>query len=243
MNTPLENLQKLSDNTYPGRGIVTGISPNEKNAVQIYWIMGRSENSRNRIFVREGDFVKTEAFDAEKLIDPSLIIYYPVKHLGGFHIVTNGDHTDTITEFLKKGKSFEEALDTRDCEPDAPNFTPRISGIVLPAGGPYAFKLSIIKSVLLSQARFYFSYTGCEPGTGFCITTYMCDGSPLPSFEGEPYAAPIFGSAEENLERYWAALNEGNRISILVKEINRDTNEFRILIRNRHSYAQNSIII
>lgn len=233
MNTAEKNFESLASNTYPGRGIVIGASPNGASMFQIYWIMGRSENSRNRIFIEEHGFVKTKAFDEAKMEDPSLIIYYPIKHINGFHIVTNGDQTDTLYNFIRDGKTFEQALAERTFEPDAPNFTPRISGIINP---DYSFKLSIIKNAASGEpapAHFFFNYATCGNGCGFCITTYAGDGSPLPSFEGEPYKLPVFATAEENLSRYWNGINDGNKISILVKEIKMDSGSFNIVIKNK----------
>ncbi|WP_373231374.1 IMP cyclohydrolase [Cohnella sp.] len=231
------HIEDLTQNSYSGRGIVIGLSPDESIVFQIYWIMGRSENSRNRIFVmEENGAVKNEAYDESKLTDPSLIIYYPIKSLDKVHIVSNGDQTDTIFDKISIGGSFEEALRERTYEPDAPNFTPRISGIVDLNDTNHTYKLSILKSLYNNPAvnvRNIFSYDQAIPGVGHCITTYSRDGAPLPSFQGEPLIVPIFNSTEENLNYYWSLLNEDNRISILVKSINRESNQFNILIKNK----------
>jgi IMP cyclohydrolase len=195
--------------------------------------MGRSANSRNRIFVKEDNgFLKTKAFDESKVEDPSLIIYYPLKHINGSHIVTNGDQTDTVFESLASGAGFEGALETRDPEPDAPNFTPRISGIC--RHGDDSYKFSIIKTIAHGSCtgRYFFNYKNTIAGCGHLITTYTGDGSPLPSFEGEPQIVPIFESAQENLEKYWSALDTGNRISILVKTIERN-GSFDVILKNK----------
>lgn len=230
-------LDHLKQNTYPGRGIVIGLSEDGSDYVQVYWIMGRSENSRNRIFVQEDNgFLRTEARDPAKLTDPSLIIYYPAKHIGGAHIITNGDQTDTIHEALQKGGSFESALATRTYEPDAPNFTPRISGLVDLADGQFAYKLSILKSAGNTEdqtLRHTYTYESALPGFGHCIHTYSADGNPLPSFAGEPQLVPLAGTAEAIAKRYWSMLNEENKISLLVKTINRESGESRLLVLNK----------
>lgn len=232
-----KNFEDLKKNSYPGRGIIAGTSADGKKYFQIYWIMGRSANSRNRIFELEPEgFLKTKAYDESKVEDPSLIIYYPLRHINGYHIATNGDQTDTIYSFIAAGKTFQEALDTREYEPDGPNFTPRISAITEPENGMYAYRLSIIKTMANDEAcsgRYLFSYRQGIPGYGHFISTYNGDGKPLPSFTGEPRIMPVFDSAEENLETYWNALNEDNRISLLVKEIDRETGNFRTIFRNR----------
>ena len=215
--------------SYPGRGIIIGMTPDGKNMVQVYWIMGRSENSRNRIFAMEDGFVKTEAFDISKLSDPSLVIYYAARNYDNIHIVTNGDQTDTIYEM----KSFEDALATRTFEPDPPNFTPRISGIC--NNGKY--KLSILKSIDNNSdycVRQYFNYDKPIAGIGHCIHTYDCDGNPLPSFSGEPYKVPVFNCIDETADYYWNNLNEENKISLFVKFIDIENNKFNIKIINKN---------
>lgn len=226
--------KELKENSYPGRGIVLGRSADGASAVIAYFIMGRSENSRNRVFVEEGQGIRTEAFDPSKLTDPSLIIYAPVRVLNGQTIVTNGDQTDTVYDFLKEGKTFEEALRTRTFEPDAPNFTPRVSGLVLPNG---AYKLSILKSNAGnpdSVQRFFYEYAEPLAGEGHFIHTYRCDGSPIPSFEGDPTAVKIEGDIDSFTELVWNSLNEDNKVSLFTRFISLTTGktETRILNKN-----------
>lgn len=227
--------KKITDSLYPGRGIVIGKTPNGKNIVQVYWIMGRSDNSRNRIFEKDGGYIRTKAFDESKLIDSSLVIYYPIKYVEENHIVTNGNQTETIVEFLKKGSTFEEALKTREFEPDPPNYTPRISGIVNVAGNGY--KLSILKTAENNEElgqRNFFAYDKYINGAGHCITTYSDDGNPLPSFNGEPYLVKVFNDIIETTKTFWDYLNKDNRVSLLVKHINVKTGktEFEIINKN-----------
>ncbi|NLU52965.1 MAG: inosine monophosphate cyclohydrolase [Clostridiaceae bacterium] len=232
-----KNAERLKANPYPGRGIVLGAASDGKKLIQIYWIMGRSENSRNRVFVRDDDFVRTKAYDESKLTDPSLIIYYPLKAIGNYHIISNGDQTDTVYDFLKSGSSFEEALMSRTFEPDAPNYTPRITGII-ELNGRNIYSLAIVKTQLGNPetcVRNFFHYEKPIPGVGHCIHTYAGDGNPLPSFEGEPYLMPVPDSAQEALDMYWDLLNPDNRISLLVKTIDIKTGQVEILIKNRHS--------
>lgn len=224
----------LSENTYPGRGIVIGRSADGGSAVIAYFIMGRSENSRNRIFVEEGDGIRTEAFDPAKLADPSLIIYAPVRVCNGITIVTNGDQTDTIYAFLAKGDSFESALQTRTFEPDAPNYTPRISGIVY--GGNYT--LSILKSAggnPSSTRRYFFDYKEPLAGEGHFIHTYRCDGNPIPSYEGEPTAVKIEGDIDSFTDLVWKNLNSDNKVSLFTRFIDLKTGktESRIVNKNQ----------
>lgn len=171
----INNLEKLKSNSYPGRGIIIGMTPDSRNMVQVYWIMGRSENSRNRIFENINGFIRTKAFDESKIIDPTLIIYYPVKHCGDFHIVSNGDHTETIFNAVLTGESFEGSLSTRCYEPDVPNFTPRISGLVCLKDSQYAYSLSILKSLYNMEdfsIKSFYNYERAVPGIGHCIHTY-----------------------------------------------------------------------
>lgn len=232
-------LKELQNNSYPGRGIVIGLSEDGEQYVQVYWIMGRSENSRNRVFIAEDNgFLRTEARDPAKLTDPSLIIYYPLKHLGGAHIVTNGDQTDTIHEALQHGGSFEGALTTRTYEPDGPNFTPRISGFTDLADSQFAYKLSILKSAGNTEdqtLRHTYTYEKALPGFGHCIHTYEGDGNPLPSFTGEPRLVPLRGNAETIANTYWSLLNPDNHISLLVKTIRRNSGETGLVIINKES--------
>lgn len=228
----------LKENAYPGRGIVIGLTPDGTRLVQVYWIMGRSENSRNRVFIQEENgFVRTEAKDPAKLTDPSLIIYYPVKHVNGAHIVTNGDQTHTIYEALQAGGSFESALATRTYEPDAPNFTPRISGLVDLKDDQFAYKLSILKSGDNTEEqtlRHTYSYEKAIPGFGHCIHTYAGDGNPLPSFQGEPALVPLQNDVKQIADTYWNILNDENKISLLVKTIRLGSGEAELLIINKN---------
>lgn len=231
------NASRLQDNAYPGRGIVIGLTPDGTRYVQVYWIMGRSENSRNRVFIQEENgFVRTEAKDPAKLTDPSLIIYYPVRHREQAHIVTNGDQTDTIFEHLSTGSGFEQALTTRTWEPDAPNYTPRISGLVDLADANCAYKLSILKTNNGDPSqtmRHFFHYEQGIAGFGHCIHTYAGDGNPLPSFQGEPVLMPLFDDADQTASFYWERLNEENKISLLVKTIDKSTGEASLRILNK----------
>jgi len=212
----------LGSNTYPGRGILIGKSPDGRNAVIAYFIMGRSENSRNRVFKRNNGGIRTEAYDPSKLIDPSLIIYSPVRIYEDMTIVTNGDQTDTIYEFLKSGKSFEDALKTRCFEPDAPNFTPRISGIVTVSGNSFSYKLSILKSDCGNDGqclRFFYEYEKPVNGEGHIIHTYDHDGSPIPSFTGEPHCVETENDIETFTKTLWTSLNGDNKVSLFVRYI------------------------
>ncbi len=227
----------LKENAYPGRGIVIGRSEDGKHAVTAYFIMGRSVNSRNRIFVRDGEGIRTEAFDPSKLSDPSLIIYAPVRVLGNSTIVTNGDQTDTVYDLMAEGKTFEEALRTREFEPDDPNYTPRISGIMNVKDGSYDFMMSILKSDDGDPEyciRNTFAYPGCPAGEGRFIHTYVADGSPLPSFEGEPEKVDIKGGIDEFAELVWNSLNEDNRVSLFVRFIDIETGKYDTRIINKN---------
>lgn len=209
----------LRDNTYPGRGIVLGKSADGQKAVIAYFIMGRSENSRNRIFVEEDGGLRTQAFDPAKLKDPSLVIYWPVRKFGAATIVTNGDQTDTIYEFLAAEKTFEEALRMRTFEPDPPILTPRISGLVHKDG---SYRLSILKSAngnAESTQRFFYEYPQPVAGEGHFIHTYLGDGNPVPSFEGEPELVRIEGDIDSFTSLIWENLNEANKVSLFVRFI------------------------
>lgn len=215
-------IDRLKTSTYPGRGIAIGLAPNGKHVQQVYWIMGRSEGSRNRIFIREGDSVRTHAFDESKVDNLSLVIYHPIRVAGTAHIVTNGDQTDTIVEHLSRGSTFEAALDTRAFEPDPPILTPRVAGIVDLANDGNAYKLAILKTVGKSEAhpiRQYFAFEAFVPGFAHCITTYNDDGDPVPSFSGEPYLIDLGDDPVETAEYVWEALDVDNRVSLLVKSI------------------------
>jgi IMP cyclohydrolase len=222
---------ELKNNEYPGRGIVIG--KNGDYAVIAYFIMGRSENSRNRIFEAYGDCIRTKAFDESKLIDPSLIIYSPVRVINGNTIVTNGDQTDTVFDFLSEGKTFEDALRTRTFEPDPPNFTPRISGIL----NGYDYKLSILKSAEgngTTQRRFFYDYENPLSGQGHFIHTYKCDGDPIPSFVGEPKLVEIKGDINEFTNSIWESLNSSNKVSLFTRFINVKTGETQTMIKNKN---------
>ena len=198
--------QELKENAYPGRGIVIGKSEDGKYAVTAYFIMGRSENSRNRVFVTEGEGIRTQAYDPSKLTDPSLIIYAPVRVLGKETIVTNGDQPDTVYEGVSTGLTFEQSLRSREFEPDAPNYTPRISGMLTVENGRFDYQMSILKSNNGNPAacnRYTFSYENPVAGEGHFIHTYLCDGNPLPSFEGEPKLVAIQDDIEIFTELLW----------------------------------------
>ncbi len=223
----------LQQNTYPGRSIVLGKHRDGKHMVIAYFIMGRSINSRNRIFVADGDGLRTQAHDPAKLSDPSLVIYAPVRVLNGVQIVTNGDQTDTIYDFMSQGKTFEEALRTRTFEPDPPIYTPRVSGII--ENGNY--KLSILKSAdgnPSSVRRYFFEYTDPIAGQGHFIHTYRCDGNPVPSFEGEPEQVEIDGTLDGFTDAVWESLNEDNKVSLFTRFINLETGEFETRIVNKN---------
>lgn len=224
----------LRSNDYPGRGIIIGHSDDGMNAVVIYFIMGRSENSRNRIFSETADGIQTEAFDASKMVDPSLIIYHPVRMFQDSIIVTNGDQTDTILDFIKDGHSFRCALMTREFEPDAPNYTPRISGYVQPDG---SYKLSILKSSDGDPdccCRYFFEYDTPIAGEGRFIHTYKCDGNPIPSFEGEPKKVRIDGTLSEYTNKVWEALNDANKVSLYGCALNLETGKTEHIIMNKN---------
>ena len=206
----------LRGNPYPGRGIVLGMTPDGKSSVAVYFIMGRSANSRNRVFAEEPDGIRTQAADPARMEDPSLIIYHPVRQMGRGLIVTNGDQTDTILEFLKQGLPMEQALRTRECEPDGPNWTPRISGLLSPDG---SYKLSILKSADAEGSgcvRQTFEYPPL-PGIGHFLHTYVTDGNPIPTFQGEPERVAIRGDIDAFTAELWENLNPQNKISLFVR--------------------------
>ena len=228
---------ELNSNTYPGRGIVIGKTKDGKKAVTAYFIMGRSNNSRNRVFVEDGEGIRTQAFDPLKLEDPSLIIYAPVRVLGNKTIVTNGDQTDTIYEGMDKQLTFEQSLRTREFEPDAPNYTPRISGIMHVENGKYNYAMSILKSNNGNPEacnRYTFVYENPVAGEGHFIHTYMHDGNPLPSFEGEPKLVEINGYIDEFTNMVWTNLNEDNKVSLFVRFIDIETGEYETRIVNKN---------
>ena len=229
--------QELQENVYPGRGIVLGRSEDGTKAVAAYFIMGRSENSRNRIFVEEGEGIRTQAYDPSKLTDPSLIIYAPVRVLGHRTIVTNGDQTDTVYEGMEKGLTFEQSLRSREFEPDAPNYTPRISGLMELENGRYSYSLSILKSNNGDPAccnRYTFSYENCAAGEGHFIHTYLHDGNPLPSFEGEPKLVAIPDDMEKFTNMLWNNLNPENKVSLFVRYIDIVTGKYETVIKNKN---------
>ncbi len=233
-----KNIQtELRNNAYPGRGIIIGKSEDGKYAVTAYFIMGRSENSRNRVFVEDGEGIRTQAFDPSKMKDPSLIIYAPVRVLGNKTIVTNGDQTDTIYEGMDKQLTFEQSLRSREFEPDAPNYTPRISGIMHVENGTYNYAMSILKSDQgdpSSCNRFTFAYENPKAGEGRFIHTYMGDGNPLPSFEGEPELIGLSGDIDSFTEEIWNALNEDNKVSLFVRYIEIATGKYETRICNKN---------
>ena len=234
----LKNIaEELSGNAYPGRGIIIGKTKDGKKAVAAYFIMGRSSNSRNRVFVEEGEGIRTEAFDPAKLEDPSLIIYAPVRVLGNKTIVTNGDQTDTIFEGMDKQLTFEQSLRTREFEPDGPNYTPRISGIMHIENGKYNYAMSILKSNNGnpdSCNRYTFAYENPANGEGHFIHTYMNDGNPLPSFEGEPKLINVLDDIDEYTDLLWNNLNEDNKVSLFVRYIDIETEKYETRIVNKN---------
>ncbi len=229
--------QELKNNEYPGRGIVIGKSPNGKFAVTAYFIMGRSANSRNRVFVEDGQGIRTQAFDPSKLEDPSLIIYAPVRVLGNKTIVTNGDQTDTIYDGMDKQLTFEQSLRTREFEPDGPNYTPRISGIMHIENGGYNYAMSILKSNNGNPDacnRYTYAYENPVAGEGHFIHTYMHDGNPLPSFEGEPKWVTLMDDMDAFTDMVWKNLNEENKVSLFVRYIDIATGEYQTKIVNKN---------
>ena len=229
---------ELKNNAYPGRGIMIGKSQDGKHAVAVYFIMGRSENSRNRVFVNDGLGIRTQAFDESKLTDPRLIIYAPVRVLGNKTIVTNGDQTDTIYEGLNNQLTFEQALRSREFEPDAPNYTPRISGVIKQEGENFNYALSILKSANGDPAscqRFTFTYKNPINGQGHFIHTYQGDGNPLPSFEGEPKLVAVPNDITEFTRQLWDSLNSDNKVSLFVRYIDLHTGDTISKIVNKNS--------
>ncbi len=232
--------KELSSNSYPGRGIIIGKgdTANGENLVVAYFIMGRSVNSRNRIFEEFNGGIKTRAFDEALLTDPSLIIYSPVRLLNGGIVVTNGDQTDTICDFIEQGKTFEEALRTRQFEPDPPNYTPRISGIVDTSAEQFSYKLSILKSANgdpTADYRYFYEYTNPIAGQGHFIHTYRCDGDPIPSFEGEPKLVKLEGDIDSFTKTLWDNLNGDNKVSLFTRyvDLKTGTEQTRIVNRNK----------
>lgn len=229
--------KELQNNAYPGRGIIIGKTPDGTKAVTAYFIMGRSENSRNRVFVEEGEGIRTQAFDPSKLTDPSLIIYAPVRVLGNRTIVTNGDQTDTIYDGLAENLTFEQALRSREFEPDGPNYTPRISGIMQVEDGTYHYAMSILKSNNGNPEacnRYTFTYENPVAGEGHFIHTYQCDGNPLPSFVGEPKLIAISDDMDSFTDMLWNSLNEENKVSLFVRYIDIATGTYETKIINKN---------
>lgn len=225
----------LSENSYPGRGILLGRSADNTKAVIAYFIMGRSENSRNRIFETTDDGIRTKAFDESKMVDPSLIIYHPVRVVEGTTIVTNGDQTDTVANAFRDGTGWVRALRTREFEPDGPNYTPRISGMVRPDG---SYRLSILKSADGDPAccqRFFFEYDTPIAGQGHFISTYEPDGNPLPSFQGAPKTVAVGSESLKDFgDGLWESLNADNKVSLFVRYIDLKSGETESLIYNKH---------
>lgn len=226
----------LFSNSYPGRTIIIGMTPKGSDFVQVYWIMGRSLNSRNRIFEIEGDFIRNKAFNPDSLIDPSLIIYYPIRHFQQYHVVSNGDHTETIIEGLKNNVTIENSLFQRQFEPDEPHYTPRISGLIDTESNTY--NLSILKSLNHDPSvciRNTFNYSDFNKGKGHCIHTYDSEeNSILKSFNGEPFEVPLYNTIDETAEYFWSQINTENKISLLVKHINVSNNiiQYKLLNKN-----------
>ena len=232
--------QELKENAYPGRGIVIGKSEDGKYAVTAYFIMGRSENSRNRVFVTEGEGIRTQAYDPSKLTDPSLIIYAPVRVLGKETIVTNGDQTDTIYEGVSKGLAFEQSLRSREFEPDAPNYTPRISGMLTVENGRFDYQMSILKSNNGNPAacnRYTFSYENPVAGEGHFIHTYVTDGDPIPTFVGEPERVAMLDDMDEFTDMLWNSLNDANKISLFVRYTDIEDGSYEQAVINVHEEA------
>lgn len=226
----------IEDNSYVGRGIVIGKSADGKSAVSAYFIMGRSQNSRNRVFTMRDGVLYTEPFDASKVEDPSLIIYAALREYENHLIVTNGDQTDTIYEGLQNGDCFSKALSKRAFEPDAPNLTPRISGMLTFADGDFSYRMSILKSIDEEGsdcARYTFSYPS-KAGLGHFIHTYVCDGNPIPTFQGEPERVEIDSDIDSFTDKLWSALDEDNKISLYVRYTDLASGEFTDRIINKN---------
>ena len=236
MSKPVCPMCYVKGNEYPGRGVLIGKSEDGKKAVCAYFIMGRSVNSRNRVFVEDGEGIRTQAYDPALLSDPSLIIYSPVRVLGDLTIVTNGDQTDTIYDGMNDGLTFEQSLRCREFEPDAPNYTPRISGVMKISCGQFEYSMSILKSNTDASGcdRYTYSYENPISGEGRIIHTYMGDGNPLPSFEGEPVKVEISGNIDDFASNLWNSLNEDNKVSLFVRYIDIESGSYETRIINRH---------
>jgi hypothetical protein len=238
-----ENLRRLLENEYPGRGIIVGRSADGSHVIQVYWLMGRSENSRNRLLVERGPVVRTAAADPAKLEDPSLVIYTAMREIPGHFLVSNGDHTDALAEGIQGGRTFEEVL--ADCrhEPDAPHWTPRIAGDVTLNGSKARFSLAILKADPFDSSRTLreiFHYEDCPPGIGWCVTTYRGNRNPLPSFTGEPYLMPLAEGPERLADTMWNHLNGENRVALAVKAIDPSGGPSRVILQNRHKPKKGS---
>ena len=233
---PLNLSEQLRSNPYPGRGIVLGRTVDNKSAVIAYFIMGRSENSRNRMFVQEERAVRTKAVDESRMTDPSLIIYYPVRTVGKWTVVTNGDQTDTICQYIENGGCFRDALLTRTYEPDAPNYTPRISGAVCTADHKMSYLMSVLRKDEQSEncRRFFYKFSGVDAGVGHIIHTYGGDGDPLPSFTGEPKTVAIPDDIDAFTDLLWSSLNEENKVSLFVRYIDVASGGVESRIRNKN---------
>lgn len=231
-----ENLERLQSNPYPGRGIVLGRSADSRYLLQLYWIMGRSENSRNRVFVEEAGQLRTQPLHPEKMKDPGLVIYTAMDTHSNQHVVTNGDQTDTVMEALRKGGDYRDALRGRAHEPDAPHYTPRISGgILAPEGRAWMSILKADPAHPSQSLRCFYEMAQLSPGLGWCLTTYQGDGNPLPSFSGEPYPLPLEGESESLLASFWNYLDGDNKISLALKRMDTSTGEADIQIINKYS--------
>jgi IMP cyclohydrolase len=230
---PVHNFQLLKRNTYPGRGIVMGMHETGRYLLQLYFVTGRSQQSRNRVFEYDSDILKTAPADPAKLKDPSLIIYTAMRKWGDRYIVSNGDQTDSVYDALRNGRTMVQALDERTYEPDAPNYTPRITGVCTLQSGTVEFGMIRKHARSMRPIRDYYSSISA-PGLGRCITTYEENGDPLPSFQGGPYAVPLCGSPEHILECYWDALDKDNRVAIAIKQIEIASGNSEISVINRY---------
>ncbi|MDH4224286.1 MAG: IMP cyclohydrolase [Deltaproteobacteria bacterium] len=234
----VNNLNLLRENPYPGRGIVLGKTQTGDEIIQVYWLMGRSDNSRNRVLEAMGGEVRTRAADPVKLLDPALVIYTAMRELPGRFMVSNGDHTDTLWDGIQQGATFEEALKTRVHEPDDPNWTPRIAGEIRLNGREAAGCLAVISADPFNPQRsihHFYHYGGFQGGYGWCVTTYRGDGNPLPSFQGEPLLIPLYGDMETIADSLWEVLNPENRIALVVKQVNPATGKSTVTLRNRYT--------
>lgn len=233
-----ENLRRLGANPYPGRGIVAGLSPDGGRLVQVYWIMGRSPASQNRVLLQEGEAVKSESLDPSRVPNPALLIYHPVRRVGSRHVVSNGDQTDTVVAALQRGDSFAASLAGREFEPDPPHYTPRIAALCDAADPARGYQLAILKSLGNDPAqclRHFYTYAPGRPGIGHCIMTYAGDGDPLPSFVGEPWAVPTYDDPERTAAVYWDLLHPERRVGLLVKFVEVGSGRSTIRILNRHT--------